>query len=540
MLKKSLLTFSLLFTTAAYCQNLQTNSLQNDNLITNFAKLSQEQLYDTANYYLKKNNVDTALICFGLVANTPAKSNDLEQQDRIVNALNRSGGIYTNMCDYRSAYKYFIDALLLSEKYNVASIQYLIHNNLGSIYLWFKKFDMAKSYYFKALTLCEDTASLDRIFSNLGVIELENGAIDSAFHFFNKALQISKQYNSNRLSAIQNNIASLYQKINQYDSAFHYFQLSLHEARKNYQIEYETEILSGLGKLFFEVKKTDSALFYLDLSNTLAAENNFLRVLAENYLTLSEIEEAKGNIRNAFKHYKTYSNLKDSVFNTDIFGDISQLQRLFEVSKTNRQIEQLIIEQQIKERTIHYQKMIWHITLCFLFLVSIGALYIYLQKRNLSRAYKVLFEKNLEIIESQKNSSETFREKYKKRTMALNLQDELLDRILLIMEDTSIVCDTEFSIDKLAELVHSNQNYVSQVINCALKKNFRSFINSYRIQEAQRLFSEPDATKYTIESVALRVGFKSPNAFRDAFRDITGITPNFYLKAMQKNLELIR
>jgi len=102
------------------------------------------------------------------------------------------------------------------------------------------------------------------------------------------------------------------------------------------------------------------------------------------------------------------------------------------------------------------------------------------------------------------------------------------------MEDTPTICDTEFSLDKLAELVQSNHSYVSQVINTALKKNFRSFLNSYRIREAQQQFSELDTTKYTIESVAVKVGFKSPSAFRATFREITGVSPAFYLKSIQE------
>jgi len=86
----------------------------------------------------------------------------------------------------------------------------------------------------------------------------------------------------------------------------------------------------------------------------------------------------------------------------------------------------------------------------------------------------------------------------------------------------------------LAELVQSNQNYVSLAINNALKKNFRSFLNSYRIREAQRLFSEPDAAKYTIDVVAFMVGFKSRNAFHDAFKEITGVSPKFYFKSVQQ------
>jgi len=405
---------------------------------------------------------------------------------------------------------------------------------LGNIYYRYKKYDIAKSYYLKAIDLSVDTTSVVVILNNLGAVEVEGGKSDSALFFLNEALRISKQHNDIYLCNMLNNFASLYRKKENYDSAFYYYRLSLNDARKNKDIEMEANNLYRLGKLFFEINKTDSALFYINLSNTIAAENNFQGVLADNYLILSKIEEAKGHKASALEYFKVYANLKDSVLNVDKFSDISQLQRLYEVSKTNQQIKQLVVEKQIKERTIYYQKIIQYIILIALFLMSIVLLVIIFQKRRLNAAYKILVEKNLKIIDLQENPAEKNTEKHKKIAIVHDVQNELLDRILTLMEDTSVICDTTFSITKLAVLVQSNHNYVSQVINTGLSKNFRSFLNSYRIREAQRIFSAPDAGKYTIESVALQVGFKSRSAFRDAFREITGVSPTFYLKSMKK------
>jgi YesN/AraC family two-component response regulator len=116
-------------------------------------------------------------------------------------------------------------------------------------------------------------------------------------------------------------------------------------------------------------------------------------------------------------------------------------------------------------------------------------------------------------------------------------QNELLNKILTIMEDTALICNTEFSIDQLADLVQSNQKYVSQVINGTLGQNFRSFLNGYRIRESQRLLSESDVSKYTIEFIAFKVGFKSRYTFYEVFKDITGVTPAFYLKSVRTGNE---
>ena len=539
MLKKSLLIFSLLFTTAAYCQNLQTNLSIDNNLITTFTKLPHEQLYDTANYYLKQNSFDTALVCFSIIINSPTKDINIEKQERIIESYNKSAVIYYYyMSDFRSSYDFLIKALLLCEKTNYILSPHKIYTNIGNVYYYFGKYDMAKWYYDKALDFPQDSTSIVLLLSNLGVAEMETESIDRAYELFNQSMQISKRHDDYFLSGIWNNIGSFYQKTKKYDSAYYYLKLSLGEARKKEQIAIETETLSELSKLFFETKKNDSALYYIDLSNALAEKLNFLRIMAENYLTLSKIEESKGKIRNAFNFYKKYVDLKYSIYSTGIFGDINQLQRLYEISKTNQQIEQLIMEQQIKERTIQYQKTIWIITLFVLLLVSAGLLYIYIQKKKLSKAYEVLFEKNIEIVELQHNSPDKHAEKYRKCVLNDHISEELLEKILTIMEDRTIICNTEFSLEKLAELVQSNRTYVSQVINVALKKNFCSFLNGYRIREAQRLISETDVAKYTIDSIAIRIGFKAQSTFYEAFKEITGVSPTFYLKSIQEQKKL--
>ena len=515
----------------------------NEDIIANYKQLTIKQLFDTASYYLRKNSADTALIYYNLCANTPVINTDRQQQDIIINAHNNAAYTYYYLCNYRSSFESLIKALLLCKKFNHESFEPKIYSNIGNIYAYFKEYNMAKTYYLKALNGCSDTAFMVIVLNNLGSLQTENEKNDTLFSFLNQALQIGKRHNTPILDNILHNIASFYKQEKQYDSALYYYRLSLQSVKSNHQDplrqvknELETECLSNIGELFFELHKIDSALFYIHLSNAMAVKYNFQKIQFENYLTLSKIEESKGNMSKAFEYFKLYSNLKDSVYNAKNLGDIIQLQQFYEVSRANQEIEQLVLEQRIKEHTIRYQKIIQVITLSILLSISAILLFVFIQNRRLNKAYKVLLEKNLEIMNLQENSSEEEDKKEKKSTLTDNMQEELLNRIFMIMKDTSIICDPKFSIDKLAELVQSNQNYISQVINANLKKNFRSFLNEYRIREAQRLFSESDTTRYTVEFVAFKVGFKALSSFRDTFKDITGVSPTFYLKEMKKSL----
>ena len=374
MLKRKI--FVLLFVSGIYGQNLFSSTSQSSEIIASFMQMSHKQLFDTANHYFFKNSIDTALICYNILINTHIKNNDVDQQEQLMHSYNRAGMCISNMCDYRTAYQYFINALQISEKKLFLFAQPSIYNNIAKIYRRFNNTEMAKYYCLKALSLCQDSSVMIYLFNNMSTIELANDNIDSAFYYLGKSLQIGKIYDNVYLQGTFNALAKAYQKIELYDSAHYYYQLALEEAKKGKYIETEAVILYNIGNLFFALNKQDSALHYVERSNIIAKENNFISIQANNYRLLSKIEESRGRLKNSIYYNNIFVNLEDSLYNNKNLGDIFQLQRLYEVSKTNEEIEELIIDSQIKEHTIRYQKTIWFITLGILLLVSTGLLII--------------------------------------------------------------------------------------------------------------------------------------------------------------------
>ena len=313
----------------------------------------------------------------------------------------------------------------------------------------------------------------------------------------------------------------------------HYYFASLEAARDEHHFEFEAEALSELGVLFFETGRTKEAEKYIAMSNAVAEANNINITLLRNYMLLSTIERSRGNYMGALEQSEKYNRLNDSLFSANKLVDINQLQRINEISKTDRQIEQLAVEQRIKERTIGYQKVTIFIAFAALFLVVAILLFVFRQNKKLNRAYRALFAKNVENLELRDRGSH----EHLSNTPYHDSDGTLLARIMVVMEDMAVICDPDFSIIKLALLVESNNTYVSQVINNTMHKNFRALLNEYRIREAQRLLSKSDAARYTIESISLQLGYKSPNTFRAAFQEITGVSPGFYLKSLRETTQ---
>ena len=469
------------------------------------------------------STVAVAMVATFFVVFAAAQNGRANDDNRIRELLNQAGNHYYSS-DYRTSFELLLKALAENEKLGDPNYDAQIYANMGNIYGRFNELGMVKRYYLQALELYRDTTSIIATLNNLGSAELASGQADSAFHYLGRALEISRRNDDKYLYSIQNNIAQFYREKRQYDSAALYFHQSLEQTRRNKIVEKEAEVLSNLSEMQLDLGRIDSALYYSRLSNRIAAENNFLTIEAQNFLTLSRIAESRGEQRLALKMFRRHVELKDSLVNSAKQGEINHMQRLYETSKSNARIADLELEQRIKERTITYQWIVFGVVLAMLMVVAGILIHVFNQRRNLNKAYQALVEKNLRIIDMKEE------EKYSKSALKHDRHHELLEKILLIMEETAIICDPKFTIDKLAELTGSNQTYVSQVINESLHKNFRAFLNGYRIREAQRILSQPDASKYTIEAIALQVGFMSRSTFREAFQEVTGVAPSFYLK----------
>lgn len=514
-----------------------------------FSFLETRQLRDTAEYYFNKKSYDTALVCYALLANMPLKGKDADSLEWVVQAMNAQGVLYYWMSDYRKSYECLINALDLCEKSGIDTYKYKILLNIGNIYYRFDRMGLAKDYYSKALASCRDSADQIILASNIGSVYLGNGSLDTALAYFDYAETLSRRCGNMYLGGVQNNKASLFFKKKDYDSAFFYWHQALEESSGDAEIQALS--YSDLGRLFLERGNADSALHYVRLSNAIASASNNRNVQTENYRLLSRIAEAKGERDKAFDYYKSYADMKDSLFNVEKFGEINQLQRSYEMSKVDSQINRLVMEQQVKDQVLRYRTVSLWVVVLALIGVSGILVFMYLQHKKLNRAYNSLVEKSLRIAEYQeeaavKRRKDALQEKVSAENPVAGkmqedkTQDELLDRILQVMDDTETICDSEFSIEKLAMMVQSNHTSVSQSINAGLNRNFRSFLNSYRIREAQRILAMPDANKYTIEAIAARVGFKSRSGFINVFKETTGVTPSFYLKSVREQVGVSR
>lgn len=114
--------------------------------------------------------------------------------------------------------------------------------------------------------------------------------------------------------------------------------------------------------------------------------------------------------------------------------------------------------------------------------------------------------------------------------------NEQLSHMIHIMQSNQPFLDSNFKLKDLSALASLPSHRVSQILNDNMGKNFSTFINEYRIQEACALLGEND--HLSLEGIGYKVGFKSKSTFFTTFKKVTGVTPSVYQDQKSKNIKI--
>ncbi|MWB93416.1 helix-turn-helix domain-containing protein [Flavobacterium sp. GA093] len=109
---------------------------------------------------------------------------------------------------------------------------------------------------------------------------------------------------------------------------------------------------------------------------------------------------------------------------------------------------------------------------------------------------------------------------------------KLSDKLGAIMNEKSLYKNPNLTLQDLSKEINISSHQLSQFLNNDLGKNFTSFVNEFRINEACKIITSND--RFTLESVGYDVGFNSKSTFFAAFKKHTGTTPlNYQNQALQ-------
>jgi AraC-like DNA-binding protein len=116
-------------------------------------------------------------------------------------------------------------------------------------------------------------------------------------------------------------------------------------------------------------------------------------------------------------------------------------------------------------------------------------------------------------------------------------QKKILSKLMVEFEEKRIFLNSKLNIMDVVRLVGSNRSYISAIINQQYNQNFCSFVNSYRIEELERiLLKSPEADDEVLAELS---GFGSVNSMKRVIYSKTELSITTWKKRILSSQKII-
>lgn len=549
---KLLMTILVMMAVGAYGQEVKLNNMERLKQMS-----SVELIHKGERFRMKKNMPDSALLYLSIVANRPLSRKDKKDTIEVMShiaALHGLGILYSAVYfDYKKAYGYYLQAESMAKEYNRTLLLPSIHHNM----LGLKKLDFSINrrdeiipelindykqlvreaveyhamlyyplYVASMASLAQHCKMVDSIkpeLENYLKMKLPETALfpQEVYRLFCLAIMAYSNKDYEKAFAYLDQQKEVILS-NSNDSNFHDWLTDNNYTR--------CEFLWGLGKY-----EEGLALIQENLRLGQQADNHL--TLCDAYNNLMDYYREHGNEQLAQHYELLYLREKNYIENQNHLLDVDKVKFLFEIEEMNEEARVQAEREQVKTYAL------WMVSFFTLFII-VSLVLLYRNYRKVKEKNAQLFQKvqeQLAEIEEKKAlimQAATFqpapteeKAKYQKNAIGETEKSELLHRIFMVMENADDVYSNDFSLQRLAELVDGNPNYVSQVINEKYNCNFNALLNEYRIREAcRRINDQEHYGNQTLDGIAQSVGIRARSTFVAAFKKFTGMTPSAYQK----------
>ena len=125
--------------------------------------------------------------------------------------------------------------------------------------------------------------------------------------------------------------------------------------------------------------------------------------------------------------------------------------------------------------------------------------------------------------------------KYKKTLFSKEELNLYVNQLEALMSKEKLFLDPDLTLRQLADSIELPPNYVSQLLNEGMHKNFSEYINSFRIDTFKEKVQDISHQHLTILALAYDSGFNSKTVFNTRFKKAEGMTPREYWKKVVKS-----
>ena len=462
------------------------------------------------------NRVDSMSLYFGKALPMAEKKNDYWALATIYNSL--GGNTAFGEGDYSQGIAYLIEALRYAENIRDTSRLMLVKNNLAMAYCFINDSTgliYAQDVYRNGV----DNNNIYRIFqgamisANLYWMMRDTA---NALRYVKEARPYVEMYDQSREVYVL--YADILRDIGKKDSSVIYYRKAFQE-QSGSGIYSKADLYLGYAEFLKEDRRYDDAVSVLMDGLHMMDSVRSPAKKPMMYLSLSGIYEDMGDPGTALTYYKQYNEEANRQLNLEIERKISSIRR--EYDKQKHEVE--LLEWRNK---YNLAVMAFVFAVC----VFVG---LYLLYRSKVKNYRQLLKQHQTILERQ----ETRPAQTTAVPMPQDKMKEMYDRLEKLMYEQELYRQSDLSRDKVAQMLSTNRTYLCSVIKSFTGMTFPYYVNSFRINEAVRILSNPEDNT-PIKAIAGNLGYNNLTTFYRLFEAAKGMPPSKYRETVIQNANL--
>lgn len=219
--------------------------------------------------------------------------------------------------------------------------------------------DDAEKFYHEALKVARKLGNNQQeyeIRDGLGTLYTESGRFDSALQFYQNLRQSLDDADDFMKSHVMARIAYLYSKKSEPAKSLEWNQKALLLMQKSSDEKSIAGSLIDISDNYFQLKRPDSALLFLNEGLAIAQKNNMLQLMVEGYGNLYDYLVKKRAWKEALEVYRKYASYADSLLimkNQANYSIIEADRKIMEIQRNNDILKQ---QKEISETNLQNQK----------------------------------------------------------------------------------------------------------------------------------------------------------------------------------------
>lgn len=440
------------------------------------------------------------------------------------------GNFYKEQGKYDEALELYLKSLEIYEAENdIENVGYPLLN-ISSVYRYLKQYELAREYGERAKDALQKAGNMNGVGTaqyRLALILLDEGKYEEAIQFlFDSKAIFSETQNQYMVTLTNQALGTCYINTGDVDKASGFYHEALTNAEKMGDKVVLGTMFQNIGTEYFAKGNNKQALEYLQKSKLIFSGLNDMHTLKEIASNLVELYAKLNQPDSVGAYLKLFRQLSDSLYNQQTTTAVAEMQTKYEAGKREQEIQLAAIK-------IKQQKswVIFLSILVFVLLVNSLLFYLYLQNKH---------KKNLQIAKANMERDLLIKEEVKSKirnSVSDQTTRKVLEKLVGEIEPGKCYLEPDLNINTLAQKIGTNREYLSQIIHKTYNKNFNDFVNYYRVQEAVEILRKIVAGEqedWTMDIVAEKSGFKYTSTFYPAFKQVMGMSPSEFRKALKE------